>query len=71
MYKRQVFGLLCTNLFFRLFSPSESIFNYGVEYLWVVTVFSAGMFVEISVDVYKRQRPMGTSRSCTPCCSAY
>ena len=45
-----VFGLLCTNLFFRLFSPSESIFNYGVEYLWVVTVFSAGMFVEISVE---------------------
>ena len=45
-----VFGLLGTNLFFRLFSPSESIFNYGVEYLWVVTVFSAGMFVEISVE---------------------
>ncbi len=45
-----LFGLLCTKAFFHLFSPSERIFNYGVDYLSIVTIFSIGLFVEISVE---------------------
>ncbi len=43
-------GLFFTKTFFRFFSPSERIFNYGVSYLSVVTVFSLGLFLQVACE---------------------
>ena len=45
-----VLGALFTRPFIGLFTNDQNILDMGSDYLWVVTVFSFGVFLELSVE---------------------
>ncbi len=45
-----LFGLFCTELFFELQTDSELIRGYGYDYLFIVTVFSFGLFGQVCFE---------------------
>jgi putative MATE family efflux protein len=45
-----IFGLTCTEIFYRLQTDISEIIAYGRDYTWIVCVFSFGLFFQIAFD---------------------
>ena len=45
-----IFGITCSGLFYNMFESNPNIIEMGSEYLSIVSIFSVGVFVQISFE---------------------
>ena len=45
-----VFGAACSGLFMGAFTQNAEILAGGTDYMWIVTVFSLGLFMSVTME---------------------